>query len=159
MVPDHLLESLIKSRLPAHLWQGWRMIARNMVSPQCERETDEVARWISRHGAEHGFRAPNTRERGRAMGMMAYLGELELEERVLYDAQGNLFDRHVVPLRVSRPVVRWLQGEEVPRHAYPAVADIEAGYQELRVLIEREGLPAQAEGVPRDVQAAARRRG
>ena len=62
----------------------------------------------------------------------------------------------MIPLRISRPVVCWLQGEDVPRHDYPAVADIEAGVQELRALIEREGLPARAEGVPRDVQTVAR---
>ena len=121
-----------------------------------EREAERAAAWVGRFGQQHGFRPPNLGERSRAMGSASYLDSLGLCPRALYDAQGNHFDRHVIPLRVLRPVVRWLQGEDVPRHSYPAVADIEADYQELRVLIEREGLPAQAEGVPRDVQAAAR---
>ena len=76
------------------------MIARNLVSPQCERDTDDVAAWIAQHGAEQGFRTPNTRERGRAIGMLAYLGELELGEQALYDAQGNSFDPQAVMLRL-----------------------------------------------------------
>ncbi|MFM7982393.1 MAG: hypothetical protein ACKPKO_24040, partial [Candidatus Fonsibacter sp.] len=39
-----------------------------------------------------GFRTPNVQERGRAVGMSAYLQDLGLEESELYDAQGNPFD-------------------------------------------------------------------
>ena len=74
MVPDHILEHAIKVRLPLHMRQGWGLIARNLVSPQSERDTEEVASWISMHGAGQGFRIPNVRERGRAMG---YDGLLE----------------------------------------------------------------------------------
>ena len=141
--------------MPPELRRAWLVLHRSPRGEE-EREAERAAEWVGRFGQQHGFRPPNLGERSRAMGSASYLDSQGLCPRALCDAQSNHFDRHVIPLRVSRPVVCWLQGEDVPRHSYPAVADIEADYQELRVLIEREGLPAQAEGVPRDVQAAAR---
>jgi len=152
MVPDHMWESIIKSRLPAHLWQGWRMIARNLVSPQCERETDEVATWISRHGAEHGFRAPNTRERGRAMGMMAYLEELELEERVLYDAQGNSFDPQAVMLRLQPGVLGWTRGETGARHVYPSASAVHGAFGAVLEYVRGRGLAGVEHPYPHDLR-------
>ena len=57
-----------------------------MVNPQNEAGVENVTRWIAVHGERHGRRTPNTKERIRAMGMEAYLTELGLAERVLYDA-------------------------------------------------------------------------
>ena len=46
-------------------------------------------------------------------------------------------------------------GGQVERHVYPTVRDIEEGYQRLRTAVEGDGIPAETEGVPRDVQRAA----
>ena len=76
------------------------LIARNMVSGANERELEGAAGWISQHGDAAGFRIPNTRERGRAMGMGAYLTAVGLSEQELYDAQGNSFDPHAIVVRL-----------------------------------------------------------
>ncbi|MFM7978324.1 MAG: hypothetical protein ACKPKO_03330, partial [Candidatus Fonsibacter sp.] len=72
-----------------------------MVSKGSEQVADMAAGWIAEHGSEHGFRTPNVRERGRAMGMAAYLHGLGLSESELYDAQGNSFDPQAVLSRLQ----------------------------------------------------------
>ena len=63
-------------------------MTRSMVNPQNEANVENVTRWIAVHGERHGYRAPDTKGRGRAMGMEAYLTELGLTERV--DREGAL---------------------------------------------------------------------
>ena len=104
--------------MPVELHQGWGLLTRNMVNPQNEARVDHVTRRIAVHGERHGYRAPNTRESSRAMGMEAYLAELGLAERVLYDAQGNLYDPQAVEIRIAEGIRQWSNGEGPPRHKY-----------------------------------------
>ena len=71
-VPDAQLGSAIKATMPTELHQGRGLI----VNPQSEASVDNVTRWIAVRGERHGYRAPNTKERSRAMGMEAYLAEV-----------------------------------------------------------------------------------
>ena len=134
--------------LPAELRDAWAMLHRGVLRGGAERGAERVADWIGRNGERHGFRPPNLAERSRVTGSAGYLEGLELPARALYDGQGNHFDRCVVPWRISRPVVRWTRGEELPRHAYPDVAHIEEGYQRLRTGVAADGIPVQDEAVP-----------
>ena len=86
-VPDAQLGSAIRATMPAELHQGWGLLTRSMAEPRNEASVENVARWMAVHGERHGYCTPNTNERSRAMGMEAYLTELGLTERVLYDAQ------------------------------------------------------------------------
>ena len=149
------VRSRIEQLMPPELRRAWLLLRRSPRGED-EREAERAAEWIGRFGAQHGFRPPNLSERSRVTGSAHYLGSLGLGPRELYDAQGNHLDRHVIPYRVSRPIVRWVRGGDVLGHGYPTVAEIEDGYQRLRACVEGDGLPAQAEGVPRDVQRAAR---
>ena len=92
------------------------MIARNLTSPQNESETEEVAAWIAARGHEHGFRTPNVAERRRAMGMLAYLQTLGLNDQDMYDAQGNSFDPQAVCLRLQLGVQMWAAGSLERKH-------------------------------------------
>jgi len=152
MVPDHILEHAIKVRLPVHLRQGWGLLARNTMSPQSERDTEEVASWISVHGAEQGFRVPNVRERGRAMGMMAYLNELELGEQELYDAQGNSFDPQAVLIRLQSGVLGWARGDVVARHEYPMAAAVRDAYSAVLGYVRGRGLQGAEHPYPHDLR-------
>ena len=90
-VPDAQLGSAIRATMPPELHQGWGLLTRNLVNPRNEAGVENDTRWMAAHGERHVDRTPNTRERSRAMGMDAYLADLGLNERVLYDAQGNSF--------------------------------------------------------------------
>ena len=152
MVPDHLLDHAIKMRLPLHLRQGWGLVARNLTSPQSERDTEEVAAWIAAHGAEQGFRTPNVRERGRAMGMMGYLDELELGEQDLYDAQGNSFDPQTVLLRMQKGVMEWARGRELVRHEFPSATAVSEAFTGVRDYIRARGLNGADHPFPHDLR-------
>ena len=145
----------IRRILPPELRNAWALLHRGTARGEDEREAERATEWIGRYGQQHGFRPPNLGERSRVTGSACYLESLGLTPRALFDGQGNHFDRHVIPCRVSRPIVRWVRGENVPGHAYPAVNTIEDGYQRLRATVEAEGVPAQGEGVPREVRSAA----
>ena len=152
MIPDHLLDHAVKMRLPLHVRPGWGLIARNLTSPQSERDTEEVAAWIASHGTEHGFRTPNVRERGRAMGMMGYLEELELSEQDLYDAQGNSFDPQAVLLRMQKSVADWARGEDLVRHEFPSAASVNEAFAVVRDYVRMRVLNGVDYPFPHDLR-------
>ncbi|MFM7977718.1 MAG: hypothetical protein ACKPKO_00240, partial [Candidatus Fonsibacter sp.] len=51
-------------------------MVRGLINAHSERDAEEVASWISQHGPSLGFRVPNVRERGRAMGWQHTLKSL-----------------------------------------------------------------------------------
>ena len=97
-------------------------------------------------------------ERGRAAGCGAYLSSLGLSPRDQYDAQGNIFDRAIIGVRLSRAILDWIRGGALASRAGAlGVAELEVLYQRVRREVEAEGIPAEAVGIPLDVQAAAAR--
>ena len=127
------------------------LIARNMVSGANEREAEGAASWIAQHGEAAGFRAPNTRERGRAMRMGAYLAELGLNEQKLYDAQGNSFDPQALVVRMREGLRRWAHGEQPDRHAYPAMDTVARAFVNVRRYVADRGLGGCKHPFPHDL--------
>ena len=78
-IPDHMLSSAVGSKLPPELRNGWRLIARNLLSSAHEREADEVATWISRYGETVGFRIPKHPRTRASNGNGRLLGGARLE--------------------------------------------------------------------------------
>ena len=109
-VGDAQLGSAIKAMMPPELHQGWGLRLRNLVNPRNEAGVENVTRWMAVHGERRGYRTPSTRERSRAMGMDAYLADLGLTERVLYDAQGNSYDPQAVKIRLAEGIRQWSNG-------------------------------------------------
>ena len=119
LIPDERLGTEIARRMPEHLRPGWRLIERGQVADANEHLAVPAAAWIAVNGGGLGVRTPNTRERSRAMGMSAYLDELELPERTLFDGQGNSLDRDALASRIAGPVLRWLAGGPHPGTPHP----------------------------------------
>eukprot|EP00974_Lingulodinium_polyedra_P111859 10820865-Lingulodinium_polyedra.AAC.1 len=67
---------------------------------------------------------------------------------------GNHFDRSIVIQRLAGAVQAWLGGTLPGRAGHPSLAEIEAGYQELRRALGT-GLRTMAWAVPQDVLEAA----
>ena len=122
----------IADLLPQDKVIGWRAICSGKCRGLAEPAANDTARWIEQHGRSLGFRTPTTAERSRVMDLVKYHARLNLPDHVLYDAQGNAFDRGLLPCSIGPALQRWAGGTEPPRHAFPAAAQIEEGYQSLR---------------------------
>eukprot|EP00974_Lingulodinium_polyedra_P057839 5569410-Lingulodinium_polyedra.AAC.1 len=88
------------------------------------------------------------------MGLEAYTHLLGLGPVQLYDAQGNHFDKYIVIQRLASAMQAWLGGALPGGAGHPSLAEIEAGYQELRRTLGT-GLRTMAWAVPEDVLEAA----
>ena len=134
---------------------GWALLNSGFTRGANELAAGRAAEWVGRHGEEHGLRAPDIEERGRAAGCGSYLGSLGLSPRAQYDAQGSICDRAIVGVRLSRAILGWVrEGALAARAEAMGVAELEVLYQRVRGGVEAAGIPAEAIGVPLDVQAA-----
>ena len=86
------------------------------------------------------------------MGRDAYLMELGLTERVLYDAQGNSFDPQAVEIRIMEGVRQWSNGEGLGRHQYVAPSRVTEVFQEIYGYARARGLPAMESPYPYDLR-------
>ena len=146
----------IRDLLPPTLHDGWALLNRGRITGAEEASAARAAEWIGRHGEQHGFRTLDPQERGRATGCGAYLEGLALDSRDLYDAQGTYQDRAAIGCRLSQYLRAWVCGERIPAGSQPLdVPGLERVYQRVRATVEDAGIPAQATGVPADVQRAA----
>ena len=146
----------VAALMPEGLRRGWTLLNSGFTRGANEQVAARAAEWIGRHGEEHGLRAPDVQERGRAAGCGAYLGSLGLSMRAQYDAQGNIFDRAIVGVRLSRAILGWVrEGALAARAEALGLGELEVLYQRVRSEVEADGIPAEALGVPADVQAAA----
>ena len=68
------------------------MLSRNLVGRSNEDTVLPAARFLAEHGDVVGARAPSTVERNKAMGLEAYMANLQTDESEAYDAQGNHFE-------------------------------------------------------------------
>ena len=101
---------------------------RERESPGAERAARTWARWLMRHGREHGLRPPSAEERARAVGMSTYYQGLQLQGRELYDAVGNHFDPRCLQQRVSSLLHDWFQGVDPPRAPRATFEHIRASF-------------------------------
>eukprot|EP00969_Alexandrium_andersonii_P108206 4774355-Alexandrium_andersonii.AAC.1 len=71
--------------------------------------------------------------------MGAYFEDLALPPLVAFNAQGNVFDRTSLALRIADAVADWGDGTAWPLHAYPGPGVILAYYEELRQQVRDAG--------------------
>ena len=140
--------------MPGQLRAGWTLIERGLATRDKERDAIPTAAWIAAHGAGLGFRSPNVGERARAMGMAACLGNLQqlgMSDYQLFNAQGNSFDRAAVAFRLREAITTWVLGGELPRHAYPAPAEVLEAYNLLKGAALSAGMAACPSPCPREL--------
>lgn len=152
LVPEQHIAGYIGAQLPPALRPAWNSIARGLVNRDSEQQAEVVADWISQHGPERGFRIPNVRERSRAMGMAAYLQELQLDERELYDGQGNSFDPQAVCLRLHEGLRSWLATGQLARHCFPMISVAHSAFQEVLSYVQQRGLHGVEHPFPYDLR-------
>ena len=87
------------------------------------------------------------------MGMEAYLTELGLRERVIYDSQGNSFDPQAVEIRVTEGIRQWSNGEGPPRHEYEPPSRVQVVFQTIYDYTKARGLPAVESPFPYDLRS------
>ena len=87
--------------MPEALRDGWKHIVWHTINSSNEHLADDAAKWVAAHGEALGFRAPNVEERGRAMGLWAYLRQLNLDDQDLVDAEGDALDHFAVIKRIG----------------------------------------------------------
>ena len=130
---------------PEELRAGWTLIKRGLATRDREQEAIPTTAWIAAQGAGLGFRTPNVGERARAIGMAAYTGSLQqrgMSDYQMFKAQGTSFDRAAVLLRLKEAVAAWVLGGELPRHVYPAPAQVMEAYNRLKAVVLAAGMPA-----------------
>jgi len=156
MCPNRIGAHIRDHILPRQCHEGWVSIRRGDLTPATEPAATVTAQWIAQHGAAHGFRIPNTAERGRAMGMLPYLAGLGLDDRTLFDAQGNAFDRALLGARLGGHIGTWLAGASLPRHVFPSAHDVAQEYALVRAYVQSRGhTPAPSPLSARTLEALA----
>ena len=115
------------------------MLARGPATRQSEHLTLPATRFLAGHGSIIGVRAPNTRERSRAMGLFEYISSLGLHDEQCYDAQGHHFDHAAIGRRIAGPFAAWLRGGALQRHSYPSPEEVVRGYWPLHDLVAAGG--------------------
>ena len=100
-------------------------------------------------------RIPHAEHEGKEQGngMDAYLTELGLTERVLYDAQGNSFGPQAVEIRIAEGIRQWSNGEGLERHQYVAPSIVNEVFHEIYNYARTRGLPAVESPYPYDLRA------
>eukprot|EP00975_Prorocentrum_lima_P059194 12411726-Prorocentrum_lima.AAC.1 len=71
--------------------------------------------------------------------MTAYLHTLELPNTILFDAQGNHFDRGVLGIRAGPLIGAWADGAALAHHTFPPEAAIRACQAELSRCLQEQG--------------------
>ena len=74
---DHLAAT-VGLRLPEDAPEAWALLTRGRIARQNESLALPTTRLRAEHGDIIGARAPETRERNRAMGLLEYIDALEL---------------------------------------------------------------------------------
>eukprot|EP00969_Alexandrium_andersonii_P291666 12891217-Alexandrium_andersonii.AAC.1 len=111
---------MVRALMPPSEAAAW-----DIVVPSRFREADEAAArpavdWLRNFGPAAGVRVPSVLERARALGMGAYFEDLALPPLVAFNAQGNVFDRTALALRIADAVADWGNGVVWPLHAFPS---------------------------------------
>ena len=119
--------------MPDQVKKGWTLLAANQITDANEYAAIPTTEWLTEHGRNIGARIPSVAERGRALGVWQYLDSLGMEERQLFDAQGNMFDKDSVIRRVRFAVALWLRGDiDMPNVTAASPAEIGRWWQRLK---------------------------
>jgi hypothetical protein len=140
------LYSMILGALPPDLKKGWKIIKRGFLNNGPEEHICEpTALWIQANGRNLGFRVPTANERAAAYGMAPYLTSLNLTERDLFDATGNMFDPDALLARIACPLDSWLRGGTSPPAEPTNPAALLAIYSRLKNRVTEDGfVPCQS---------------
>lgn len=137
----------IRALMPTGLQPAWKAICQGDARRHNDQHIEAVQIWIHRNGRDRGFRLPTTNERGNAGGCQ-YLKGTGLSSRDLYDAQGNMFHRNSIGLRLGPAIAEWLRGDALPAHRFLEPQVVEESYQRLRTIIDSEGVSALYTSIP-----------
>ena len=111
--PDRTVKQIaqeIRGMMPEDAQQAWDILVNCLTHDSYDEATLPAIRWLLDHEDAARVRIPNTRERGKALGMWQYLKELGMEERRLFDAQGEITDKEALTRRIAYATVGWLRG-------------------------------------------------
>ena len=148
------VKTRVRNLLPAHLHEGFRALCAGQRDD--EHDAIPVARWIEAHGRRHGFRVPHAIERARATGQGAYLQQLQLEPRQLYDAVGNHFDPDALAIRMALVIEDVLVRGDTQPHTFLDPSALATIYQRLADhvrTLENGSIPITPGPFPRDIAA------
>ena len=153
IVPNHQLAEAVGRRLPEEAREAWNLLASGSVTRQNERLALPATRFLAEHGGVVGVRAPNTRERSRAMGLSEYISSLGLQDEQCYDAQGNHFDHAAISRRLASPLTAWLRGGDLQRHRYPSPEEVVQGYWPMYDMVAAGGCRPMPHPFPPEVRS------
>ena len=148
------VKTRVRNLLPAHLHDGFRALCAGQRDE--EHDAIPVARWIEAHGRRHGFRVPHAIERARATGQGAYLQQLQLGPRQLYNAVGNHFDPEALAIRMALAIEDVLVRGDTQAHAFPDPQALIVIYQRLADhvrTLDNGNIPVTPGPFPRDIAA------
>ena len=142
--------------LPTYLRQDWIQLAQAGSARRINEDgATRVARWIAVNGRSHGFRTPSVAERARAYGMHDYMAALQLNPRIIFDAQGNMFDPDCWLSRVAHALAGWLDGTTDPGMCTVApLAQVWHDYRTLVDWIRSQGATPCCSFLPDDLAAS-----
>ena len=148
------VKTRVRQLLPPHLHDGFRTLCSGQRDD--EYAAIQVARWIEANGRRYGFRIPHAVERARATGQGAYLQQLQLGPRQLYDAVGNHFDPDALAIRMALAVEDVLVRGDTPAHVFLDPHALLTIYQRLAATVrtlENGTIPVADGPFPRDIAA------
>merc|ERR1712242_45525 len=134
--------------MPSHLQTGWDLIQRHQCNRSNEAVCEQTTRWLAANADAIGVRIPNASERVRAMGLQGWVEHLGLSEYEAFNATGNAFDGWAQTRRIVGPVESWVVGGPLPRHDYPAPAEVWRQYRALSAAIDSDGLGPHVQFAP-----------
>ena len=103
-----------------------------------------AAYWITTHGPGLGIRVPNVGERARALALYGYMERLRLPEQVLFNAQGNIFDKDALNEALYYALFAWLSGvADIPRHTYRAYDQLLSLWSDYLAAVSPYACPPQ----------------
>ena len=149
------IASLIRDAMPDSVKPSWDVLANSLTQDVHDERAVPAVRWLVTHSDQIGARAPNLRERGKAFGMWQYLKDLGLDDRQLFDAQGDMTDKDALVSRIGHAVVGWLQGQiHLSNVGTAGPAEVQCVWTQLAKHLSADGLDAPTPGPLQQVDAA-----
>ena len=86
------------------------------------------------------------------MGATAYLRDMGLSDRALFDGQGNAFDRGLLQATIGPAINRYLCGAELPTWTCPPPDVVAAIYGEVKAMLTLRRFNPVEHPVPPEVE-------
>ena len=132
----------IGDMMPDQVKKGWTLLAANQITDANEYAAIPTTEWLTEHGRNIGARIPSVAERGRAFGMWQYLDSLGMEERQLFDAQGNMFDKEALTRRFRHSVEAWLKGDtDLGNYQWRNPKELQKQWEGFAEVVKKKGAP------------------